>query len=120
MKCAFVQPSKSFPLFVLHQVLHQPLTRPNVSFSLLFHASTASMFVGRANPVARWNVANRNVVVLPVVLAAGHAAPVATVAPVAANAKLALAVAPLVAAVSVVLANRFAKWLFRPATAASF
>lgn len=78
------------------------------------------MFVGRANPVARWNVANRNVVVLPVVLAAGHAAPVATVAPVAANAKLALAVAPLVAAVSVVLANRFAKWLFRPATAASF
>lgn len=78
------------------------------------------MFVGRANPVARWNVANRNVVVLPVVLAAGHAAPVATVAPVAANAKLALAVALLVAAVSVALANRFAKWLFRPATAASF
>ena len=78
------------------------------------------MFVGRANPVARWNVANRNVVVLPVILAAGHAAPVATVAPVPANAKLALAVALLVAAVSVVLANRFAKWLFRPATAASF
>jgi hypothetical protein len=115
MKCEFVQPSKFFPVFVLHQVLHQPLTRPNVSFSLLFHASTASMFVGRANPVARWNVANRNVV-----LAAGHAAPVATVAPVAANAKLALAVALLVAAVSVALANRFAKWLFRPATAASF
>lgn len=78
------------------------------------------MYVGRANPVASWNVANRNVVVFAVVLAAVHAAPVATLAPVAANAKLALAVVLLVSAVVVVLANRFAKWLFRPATAASF